>query len=296
MDTANGRVKLDMVLAHHGIKGMKWGVHESKSSGPSARQVAKTTKATGKIDSKIARSETARAMHQHRAENLKTHLDDIEENGLNSKAMRQHYGKSLDLNNAVFYGLHGKTKALALAQKHHEVRNMLASEAYLENHHEKKIERLKNERGKMNHSAIMTLTFTEARTQIGERNLDDVLAHHGVKGMKWGSRKSGGSSSPSKPHVPVSADHMTVEAHKATIREGGVKALSNHQLQQVVTRQNLEQQHRNLNYQHPTKLGKGHDHVRQVLKIAKTAQEIHGLIGSPAGKALKTVIKTAANR
>jgi hypothetical protein len=91
-------------------------------------------------------------------------------------------------------------------------------------------------------------------------------------------------------------DHVTVEGHKSVIREGGVKALSNHQLQQVVTRMNLEQQHRNLVAQNGTKIDKGHDHVRKVLKVAKTLQEIHGLATSPAGKALKTVIKTATSR
>lgn len=39
---------------------------------------------------------------------------------------------------------------------------------------------------------------------------------------------------------------MTVEAHRAKIKAGGVKALSNKELQDVVTRANLEQQHHRL--------------------------------------------------
>lgn len=63
-----------------------------------------------------------------------------------------------------------------------------------------------------------------------------------MKGMHWGSRK--GSSSTSTPSP--SQDHTTVEAHRAKIKAGGVKALSNKELQDIVTRANLEQQHHRL--------------------------------------------------
>jgi hypothetical protein len=100
---------------------------------------------------------------------------------------------------------------------------------------------------------------------------------------------------------PASADHLTVEGHKAVVRESGVHALSNHQLQQVVTRMNLEQQHRNLVAQNPTKIDQGHAHVQKILKIAKTLKEVDNLAGRPVGKALgkaatkvaKKVVKTA---
>jgi hypothetical protein len=121
----------------------------------------------------------------------------------------------------------------------------------------------------------------------------DVLAHHGIKGMKWGSRKSPSSSgSSSKTSAPVSNDHATAEAHKSTIKTHGTKALSNDDLQQLITRMNLEQQHRNLTNQKPSKFDKGHNHVKKVLSTARTLNDVHNVLNSPLGKAAKTAYKT----
>lgn len=115
-----------------------------------------------------------------------------------------------------------------------------------------------------------------------------VLAHHGIKGMKWGVRK--GSSSSAGSQHPSSSDHATAQAHLAKIKAGGVKTLSNHELQQLVTRMNLEKQHRDLAGQVQTPVDKGHSHVKKVLKVAKTLQEIHSVVNSPAGKAARKIL------
>jgi len=71
---------------------------------------------------------------------------------------------------------------------------------------------------------------------------DDILEHYGVKGMKWGVRRS---------REQIDAD----SADKAVARElnkkikknrGNTNALSNQELQSVITRMNLEQQYSNL--------------------------------------------------
>ena len=71
---------------------------------------------------------------------------------------------------------------------------------------------------------------------------EDVLAHFGVKGMKWGVRKKrdsigGGDSGPHK-----STDAVQVGASKAKVKKGGTDALSTRELQDLVTRMNLERQ------------------------------------------------------
>lgn len=116
-----------------------------------------------------------------------------------------------------------------------------------------------------------------------------MLAHHGIKGMRWGVRK--GSSESTSSHEGPSTDHLVAEAHKATVKTSGVRALSNNDLQQLVTRLNLEQQHRTLTTQTPSKIDKGHGHVKKVLKIAKTVGDVYNTANSPAGKALQKALK-----
>lgn len=67
-------------------------------------------------------------------------------------------------------------------------------------------------------------------------SLDDVLEHYGVKGMKWGVRRR------SKDSGPTSSDAARAKGHAATVSKHGTKALTNKELQDLVTRMNLEQQ------------------------------------------------------
>ncbi len=66
--------------------------------------------------------------------------------------------------------------------------------------------------------------------------VDDVLAHFGVRGQKWGVRRR------STQLVGGSEDAMNAHAAKIKAKQGGTKALSNKELQDLVTRMNLEQQ------------------------------------------------------
>jgi hypothetical protein len=70
--------------------------------------------------------------------------------------------------------------------------------------------------------------------------MDDFLAHFGVKGMKWGVRRS------SKAKEAPSHDAATATAIKKRAKAGKVKVLSNTELQQAINRMNLEQQFKRL--------------------------------------------------
>ena len=106
-------------------------------------------------------------------------------------------------------------------------------------------------------------------------NVDDVIKHYGVKGMRWGIRKrSGGSSSsdtssPSEPKsvgkaVKVeigpgkrikttggqkqlpSADAINAAVAKQKAKKSGVKSLTNKEMQDLIGRMNLEQSYSKL--------------------------------------------------
>lgn len=116
--------------------------------------------------------------------------------------------------------------------------------------------------------------------------LDDTLAHFGIKGMKWGVRRSstqGGSSS---------EDHDNAAAAKAKASKGGAKALSNKELQDLVTRINLEQQYSKL--VPPSKstvvLKKGGEIVGNIL-LGVGKQQASRIANDQATKLIASILK-----
>lgn len=147
------------------------------------------------------------------------------------------------------------------------------------------------------HKAQATMSLPHKRSHMhhdlkmdGEDAVKMVLSHHGVKGMKWGSRKGSSSSSSTSSKPGPSTDHETAEAHRATIKAGGVKALSNADLKQLNERMQLEQTNRDLNGRRPSTFAKGHGHVKKVLATGKTLADVYNTVNSPAGKALRKAV------
>lgn len=68
---------------------------------------------------------------------------------------------------------------------------------------------------------------------------DEVIEHFGIKGMRWGSRKAASTS-------VASEDASRHAVNVGRVKTGGTKALSTKDLQDLVTRMNLEQQYARL--------------------------------------------------
>jgi hypothetical protein len=122
--------------------------------------------------------------------------------------------------------------------------------------------------------------------------LEDVLAHYGIKGMKWGVRRSDRElrrARRQKTSGPPSEDAKRASAAASKAKAGGISTLSNQELQQLNNRLNLEQQYNRLTTSEKKKKNAG----------SKFAQEFIANMGKEqANKFLKKhgpmMIKTAA--
>jgi hypothetical protein len=134
---------------------------------------------------------------------------------------------------------------------------------------------------------------------MDDETIDDILEHVGIKGMHWGVRRSraadGRVRGPSKStRGGISPDAARAKESHSTAKKHGLSALSNQDLQHLVSRMNLEQQYSRLTTS-PTKttkarLSSGFNAVKTVLGVAKTAQEAHRLATSPEMMSLKSAI------
>jgi hypothetical protein len=92
-----------------------------------------------------------------------------------------------------------------------------------------------------------------------------VLEHHGIKGMRWGQRKT--------PSHPASADHVNTRANLEKAKNSGIKSLSNQELQAVINRRNLEKQYKEAGG--GSRIENGRKHVKKILSDVKTLNDIY---------------------
>jgi hypothetical protein len=109
------------------------------------------------------------------------------------------------------------------------------------------------------------LTTTEA--------VEEFLEHYGVKGMRWGVRNE-----------ERSADSVQFRATQKKGAYGKIGKLSNKELQDFITRANLERQYKQVN---PTKRKRAADFVKGILGLGRTANEVVSFVNSPAGKQMR---------
>ena len=122
---------------------------------------------------------------------------------------------------------------------------------------------------------------------------DDSVEHSGIKGMKWGVRRS--RKELARLRQGPSADAK--EAHKALVKSkiSGVESLSNKELNALNNRLNLEQNYARLSYQ-PSKLKKGLDTVGGLLKAGNTVNDAVKFAESPVGKKMAESLSGKAKK
>lgn len=124
--------------------------------------------------------------------------------------------------------------------------------------------------------------------------VDSVLQHYGVKGMKWGVTRDNPGGGPGQTQVNVkarpgkrvktsggrkqgaSSDAVTAAVSKQIAKKSTTDALSNKQLQELVTRMNLEKQYNQLSKEQKGKFRRGLDAVKGILGVAKEVDQVLG--------------------
>lgn len=116
---------------------------------------------------------------------------------------------------------------------------------------------------------------------MNEQKSDEFLIHHGVKGMKWGVRRTQAQLDRAA-NRRASRSPSDDSRRASTLRKKPMRALSNKELKDVNERLNLEQNYSRLN---PSSITKGKNFAKATIATAGAAAGLYNLVKSPAGKA-----------
>lgn len=141
-------------------------------------------------------------------------------------------------------------------------------------------------------TAAQSDLISDLISQIVEDSKD--IKHHGIKGQKWGVRRT------QKQIEADSEDVASVKKAREKIKENKTTdVLSNKELQQVVTRLNLEQQYKNLTTSKNKEFIKGENFIKDLIKTGKTindATSTVALLQNNLGPILRDAASAASKR
>jgi hypothetical protein len=215
------------ILKHHGVKGMKWGVRSDRGhEGERAK-----TKKIAKLDKKFERNALTpkTIIGVHNAAAKETNKKDVDR--INNKPqykgkdftkdspLRQQYYK--EHQQAYLNNLEKAAKALGPNASGTRQYTILEGPGGDWNVVTKAAQHVGDTpwRVKVNYDASGHITSLESIDDTlaqGEQAIIDVLEHHGVKGMKWGRRKS--SSSTTRTTFKTAPKHLDTKTLEERIK------------------------------------------------------------------------------
>jgi len=125
-----------------------------------------------------------------------------------------------------------------------------------------------------------------------------ALTHYGVKGMKWGVRRSDAqlAAAPAARAPRMSEDARTATKLQDKADFKGTGTLSNQEMRQLLERMDLERRYDQAISSPSGKnpIDAGHDQVKKILAMGQTYEKARKFMETPTGKAVKTGVKAAA--
>lgn len=301
--------RVEAILAHHGVKGMKWGVRKEAAVG-AARSAGKkvavgaknvrfeldTLNAANEAHSKIVNEASEKYVQRDlprlKAKHASTGADKLV-NRLKSPLSKEARAYRKDAKAAYLKRLEQAANSQTNASgsrrytlKEHGKPN--TSQYFWGVSTEKVPVKHAEDDGTINvqpifdaDGFIVELKTVESSIAQSEAWVENFLSHHGIKGMKWGVRRDRGSDG-----RVVSEDAAQVKATSKKLKKHGKDSLSNQELQTLINRMNLE---RNLNSVQASKESKGKKMAKEILgNIAK--QQVSRLANDVAAKQVESLL------
>lgn len=152
-------------LAHHGVKGMKWGIRHDPVATGRAR--------VAKLKNKVQRYQIKRQKNALKLEKRRSKYDTFRKTRRGLMAKKAELRRAKGVHNLGILGQHYLNKSKAMEFKIAK----LERKDYL---YDKKLNKL---------NAKIAATKKKLNTRMAQDDFDgEYLSHHGVKGMKWGIR------------------------------------------------------------------------------------------------------------
>lgn len=237
---------VDDVLSHFGVRGMKWGVRKdpSVSIGGSPRG-AMPTKPDMKWSRQAGKSSQVRRVYRASVKQMNTvelpklnakpaykGMDLRQDSPLRRAYLNEAAGVFNRVMNQQAHTMMGNSPSgqfkMQFSQGLHDPRPTVQLVQIV---HDSYAIPLTIEWGPMGH--ILSCSIADPLVQ-SEEMADEVLEHFGVKGMRWGVRRT---------EAEIHGDSAAATSAHRKAKKHGTQALSNQELQALITRMNLERQY-----------------------------------------------------
>ena len=289
MEIAMHEMTLEEVMAHYGVKGMKWGVRKDRGhEGERAK-----TKQIARLDRAFAFNakslDTSIKIHNHAAKLV------VEKDlpRINAKPEYRKAAKDGDLNRRTpIRQQYYKETQDALVNRLKETADEIGTNASGTKKYE--IEVRKDGQWYVNVVDVKHADIGPMRIDVSYgadgliTNLvpvEEAMSHYGIKGMKWGVRKerqSANMGGQTKAEVKSSPESSRAKE----LKKRPLHSLSNHEIKQLNERLRLEQEFNRLN---PDVVKKGSDKAHRLLSTLDTVNRAVKVLDSPAGKLAITI-------
>ena len=119
----------------------------------------------------------------------------------------------------------------------------------------------------------------------------DILAHYGIKGMRWGVRRVNPSGKSYKKEEE-SEDYKKSREQKAR----PLSSMSNKELKELNNRLQLEKTYKEITGTNQSVIKRGMKPAKEILEVGTTLAAMYTLYNSPAGKAARSAAKEIINK